>query len=188
MYCQPQKQRAEVVVYCATHDCKTPGQIEIFEECFKNYQKPKKVILLTLIRTEHGLQEGPPLAFYSSASPAQNSPHNSLLSSSPSSLSLSSTPVQLLYPFHIHLKSGDTLDFYTPSPEDQRQWMKRLGLLLMFPYSPIPEEPSHIPIKEGFRNRLNPRDHNAGQYPTHSLSPPLVHLCNVVNVPFKALL
>lgn len=148
-------------MYCATHDCQTPGQIEIFEECFKNYQKPKKVILLTTIR-EQGLQEGPPLAFYSS-SPAQNSPRNSYLSSSPSSFSLSNTPVQsLLFPFHIHLKSGETLDFYTPSPEDQKQWMKRLGLLLMFPYSPIPEEPSCNPINDAFRNRLNPRDYKAG--------------------------
>ena len=111
------KQRAEVVVYCATYDSKTPRQIEIYEECYKNYQKPKKVILLTTIK-EHGLQEGLPLAFYSS-SPAQNSPRNSYLSSSPSSLSLSNPSVQSLFPFHIHLKSGGTLDFYKK--------VKRLG-------------------------------------------------------------
>ena len=151
-----------MVVYCATLDCQHPGQLEVFEESYKNYQKPKKVIPLTAIR-EQGLQEGTATTHFS-CSPAQSSPRNSLLSSSPTSSSLSSTPVPqtTLYPFHIHLKNGETLDFYTPTPEDQRQWMKRLGMLLMFPYSPIPEEPSHNPIKDGFRKRLNPKDHNAG--------------------------
>ena len=180
------KQRAEVVVYCATYDSKTPGQIEIYEECYKNYQKPKKVILLTTIK-EHGLQEGLPLAFYSS-SPAQNSPRNSYLSSSPSSLSLSNPSVQSLFPFHIHLKSGGTLDFYTSSPEDQRQWMKRLGLLLMFPYSPIPDEPSCNPINDALRNRLHLKDYKADSvWPVYILSEEVGTQVNAIGVNIVAL-
>ena len=130
------------------------GQIEIFEDCYKNYQKPKKVLMLPALR-EQGLQEGQPQMCYG-LSPAQKYPLFSYLSLSPS-LSLSEKAsshgqaTYILFLFHIHLKNGERLDFYALSPEGQRQWIKWFGLLLMFPYS---KGLSYNPVKDGFRSRL----------------------------------
>jgi len=41
-------------------------------------------------------------------------------------------------------------EFCTDSKNDCLRWMKLLGLLVMFPYSTIPEEPQNNPIKESF--------------------------------------
>ena len=147
---------AEVVVYSATHDGKLSGQIEIFEEIYKTYQKPKKVVLLTDIAPP-GVQSGQPCTSSSlSSSPAAQSPKNSFMGTSPSSSSI------VLYPFQIVIKNGEVFEFFTETLEDQRQWLKRLGLLIMFPYSPIPEEPMNNPIKPQFKAKLNPKDYDAG--------------------------
>lgn len=69
----------------------------------------------------------------------------------------------MLWPFQIVLNHGEVLEFFLETQEDQKQWMKRLGLLLMFPYSPIPEEPSPTAVNESFKAKLNPRDYGAGQ-------------------------
>ncbi len=138
-----------MVVYCAPHDCSQPGQLEIFEEVNKTYQKPKKIISLTDI-TQPGIQSGSPCTSLSS------SPGNYTIGTSPSS---NGVP---LFPFQLVLRAGDVFEFFAESPEDQRQWVKRLGLLLMFPYSPIPDEPVN-PIKESIRAKLNPADYNAGE-------------------------
>lgn len=143
----------EVVVYSATHDGKLPGQIEIFEDVLRTYQKPKKVVLLIDIN-QPGVQGGSPCSSLSCSPSAQSS----LMATSPSS----GPPSTMLWPFQIVTKAGEALEFYTETQEDQRQWLKRLGLLIMFPYSPIPEEPIN-PIKESFKAKLNPKDYNAGK-------------------------
>ena len=148
-----QCQLCELVVYCATHDCQQAGQIEIFEKINRTYQKPKKVFTLTEIAPS-GVQGGSPCSSLSS------SPGNSFMGTSPSS----STIVGLLWPFQIVLKNGEIFEFFAELPEDQKQWIKRLQLLLMFPYSPIPEEPLHNPIKEGYRAKLKPIDYKAGEF------------------------
>ena len=81
----------------------------------------------------------------------------------------SSTTAGQLWPFQIVLKNGDIFEFFAELPEDQKQWIKRLQLLLMFPYSPIPEEPLHNPIKEGYRAKLKPIDYKAGEFTTHTM-------------------
>lgn len=145
-----QRSIAEVVVYCAPHDCSQAGQMEIFEEVNRTYQKPKKVISLTDVN-QPGVQSGSPCSSLSS------SPGNAAFSSSPSN------STGLLYPFQVLLKSGEIFEFFAELPEDQRQWVKRLSLLFMFPSSPIPEEPIN-PIKDSFRAKLNPADYRAGVY------------------------
>lgn len=151
----PQRVPAEVVGYCGTHDCQTAGQIELFEESSKNYQKPKRVISLLDIRRDPGVQAMTPCSPLS-CSPA--SPHgSSFLGTSPSA-----TQTGMLWPFQIVLNAGEVLEFFLELPEDQKQWMKRLGLLLMFPYSPIPEEPSHTFVKDSFKAKLNAKEYGAG--------------------------
>ena len=146
-----QRSLAEVVVYCAPHDCSQPGQMEIYEEINKTYQKPKKIISLIDIN-QPGVQTGSPCTSLSS------SPGNAVIfGTSPSSNGIS------LHPFQLVLRTGEVFEFFAESPEDQRQWVKRLGLLLMFPHSPIPEEPTNSPIKDTFRARLNPADYKAGE-------------------------
>ena len=68
-----------------------------------------------------------------------------------------------LWPFQLVLRSGEVFEFFAESPEDQRQWVKRLGLLLMFPHSPIPDEPVNSPIKDSFRAKLDPAEYKAGE-------------------------
>ena len=140
---------SEVVVYCGSHDCSHPGQLEIFEDLKSTYQKPKKIISLPEVM-QPGVQSGSPCTSLST------SPANTFATSPSSS-------VLPLWPFQLVLRTGEVFEFYTESPEDQRQWVKRLGLLLMFPYSPIPEEPVQNPINDGFRARLKPEDYSAGK-------------------------
>lgn len=147
-----------MVGYCGTHDCTNAGQIEMFEESFKNYQKPKRIISLLDVRRDPGIQSVSPCSSLS-CSPAQQSPRgSSILGTSPSS-----SQGGMLWPFQIVLNHGEVLEFFLETQEDQKQWMKRLGLLLMFPYSPIPEEPSPTAVNESFKAKLNPRDYGAGQ-------------------------
>ncbi|XP_019856449.1 PREDICTED: insulin receptor substrate 1-like isoform X2 [Amphimedon queenslandica] len=147
-------QPAEIIVYSASHDGKASGQIEIFEEAFKIYQKPKKVVMLTEL-AQPGVQGGSPCTSLS-CSPSTHSPKNSFMAASPPMNSHTT-----LWPFQILTKTGEVYELFAESPEDQRQWLKRLGLLIMFPYSPIPEEPAVNPIREGYKSKLNARDYNA---------------------------
>ena len=57
---------------------------------------------------------------------------------------------------------NETHEFRTDSENDRLRWMKLLGLLVMFPYSTIPEEPQNNPIKESFRCKLDPTQYGAG--------------------------
>ena len=109
------KQRAEVYMYCTAHGCQYPVQIEVFKECYKNYQKPKKVLPLSAIR-EQGLQEGQPQVCYG-LSPAQKSPLILTLSLSEKASSHGQA-TYMLFSFHIHLKNGEMLDFYAPIPKE----------------------------------------------------------------------
>ena len=152
-----QLQPAEIIVYSASHDCKSPGQIEIFEEAYKIYQKPKKVVMLTEL-AQPGVQRGSPCTSLS-CSPSTHSPKNSFIAKSPP------MNTQLtLWPFQIITKSGESYELFAESAKDQQLWLESLGLLFIFPYSPIPEEPAVNPIKDGYKSKLNAKDFNAGEY------------------------
>ena len=133
-------------MYCATHDHKKEGQLEILEEVTHNYQKPKRVVRLTEIN-EPGVQE-----MSSTVSV------NSIITTSPYEMD------QRRWPFQIVLKNGDVFEFLAKTKDDSRHWVKYLKLLLVFPYSPIPDEPKYNPIQDGFRAKLNPLDFNAGVF------------------------
>ena len=58
--------------------------------------------------------------------------------------------------------SNETHEFQTNTENDCLRWVKLLGLLVMFPFSVIPEEPQSNPIKESFRCKLDPVQYRAG--------------------------
>jgi len=82
------------------------------------------------------------------------------LSTSPNVQSLG-TQGTALHSFQI-ATPNETHEFRTDSENDRLRWMKLLGLLVMFPYSTIPEEPQNNPIKESFRCKLDPTQYGAG--------------------------
>ena len=137
---------AEVIGYCGTYCGTHHGQIEIFEECFKNYQTPKRTISLLDIRPDPGIQEMRAC---------------STVSSKPST-SPSTAYEGLLWPFQVVLKNGEVFQFFLQSPDDQNRWMRMFVFLHMFPYSPIPKEPDKTVFKHWFRGRFNPGDYEAG--------------------------
>ena len=140
-------------MYCATRDHKKEGQLEIFEEVAHNYQKPKRVIHLTEIN-DSGIRE------MSSTTSVNCSPVtiNSIIATSHYEV------CQRRWPFQIELKNGEVFEFFAITEDNSRLWIKHLKLLLVFPYSPIPDEPQYNPIKDGFRAKLNPMDFNAGVF------------------------
>ena len=92
------------------------------------------------------------------------SPRNSLtLSTSPSIHSLSLQESSTSHTFQV-ITSNETHEFRTETENDRLRWVKLLGLLVMFPYSVIPEEPQSNPIKESFRCKLDPAQYGAGTY------------------------
>lgn len=68
-----------------------------------------------------------------------------------------------IYIFTVATSSGDLHEFRTDSENDRLRWVKLLQLLVMYPYSPIPEEPKVNPIKDSFRQALEAKQYNAGK-------------------------
>ena len=67
-----------------------------------------------------------------------------------------------MYSFTIVTQNGDSHEFMTESENDRLRWVKLLQLLLMFPYSTIPDEPRNMSISDSLRSQLDPKKYNAG--------------------------
>ncbi len=57
---------------------------------------------------------------------------------------------------------NDTFEFRTDSENERLRWVKLLGLLVMLPYSVIPEEPGSNPIKHSLRAKQDLQWYGAG--------------------------
>lgn len=68
-----------------------------------------------------------------------------------------------LYTFSIIAQNGDTHEFLCESENDRLRWVKLLQLLIMFPHSTIPAEPTNIPFNESMRANLEAKTYNAGR-------------------------
>ena len=143
--------------------------IQLFEDYEKQGQKPKKVLELAGAKVETpngspcGSKDNSPYNSHNIAASPRNSAGSSgnfSLSPSPSS-SQGSSGLQ-----HVFLVTfgSETHEFRTESENDRLRWVKLLQLLVMFPYSSIPEEPTSNPIKESFRYKLDPQLYDAGKF------------------------
>ena len=91
---------------------------------------------------------------------------NIRLSASPSpstSVSSQGTGGSELYPFSVTTSNGDLHEFKTESENDRLRWVKLLQLLVMYPFSPIPEEPKSNPVKDSFRKSLEAKKYGASE-------------------------
>lgn len=100
---------------------------------------------------------------YGNTSTVTSPPSGNRFSSSPSP-SLSSSNGGELYAFTVATSGGDVHEFRTESENDRLRWVKLLQLLVMYPYSPIPDEPATNPIKDSFRQALEAKQYEAGEY------------------------
>lgn len=146
---------------------------EDYEKVEKPGQKPKSMIPLEGAKIECSyISGGANGTVYSnpsrmSASPSP-SPHGSSLGGSGSGSITGSGSGTISsaggsYTFSITTQNGDLHEFLSESENDRLRWVKLLQLLLMFPYSTIPNEPTNQPIKESFRKKLDPKKYNASE-------------------------
>ena len=157
---------AEAIVYCGSLDCQYPGQIEIFEESSKKYQKPTRIISLLDIKHDPGIQASQPNSSLSFFPTQQSSQKSSVLGITPSS-----TLPDVLWPFKIFLISGEAVDFFLETQKNCQDLVSKLGFLLLFPYSPIPKESSHTPVMDSFSSSLCSEKYQAGGYGVSIFSP-----------------
>jgi hypothetical protein len=69
-----------------------------------------------------------------------------------------------LYSFTVATSTGEVHEFKIDSESERLRWVKILQLLVMYPFSPIPEEPKANPIKDSFRQSLEAKHYNAGTF------------------------
>ena len=167
-------QKRVVIANCGSSATKKQlsAQLQLFEDyekVEKHGTKPKKTVELGYAKVSavsagspSGSQTNSPAGAVTGVSISPSpSPRNSLtLSTSPSIHSLTlqgSTSHRFLV-----TTSNETHEFRTETENDRLRWVKLLGLLVMFPYSVIPEEPQSNPIKESFRCKLDPVQYRAG--------------------------
>ena len=105
-----------------------------------------------------GVQQG-----FSFLSQSENLETRTLIIRDPSLLMQKPVDTRILHSFRILLCNDDSLEFFADTNEDQRKWMNVLELVLMFPNSCIPQEPSACHIQEYLTTNLNPNDYNSGK-------------------------
>ena len=137
---------------------------EDHEKVEKRGQKAENVILLEGVKIDCSIIPGStvysnPARMSTSPSP---SPHGSSQGGSGSGISAGSSSGSV-YAFSIIMQNGNMHEFLSESENDQLKWVKLLQLLLMFPYSTIPDEPTSIPFKESMRANLEAKKYNAGR-------------------------
>ena len=155
-----QRVSAEVIVYYATPDGQNPAQIEIFGEFSQKYQKPTRVISLLNIKAakcEPAIRTSQPHSCLSCLPRGQSSQKSSDLGTT-----RLSTPEDMLWPLKISLKSGEELECFLEKKKTCKNLLDKLQFLVLFPHSPIPEEPSHTPIMDSSSSSLCPVDYGAG--------------------------
>jgi hypothetical protein len=144
---------------------------EDYEKVEKPGQKPKNMILLEAASIDCSYTNSYSNAGRLSASPSP-SPHSSSQGGSGSGIitgsGSSSGTVGNMHPFNVVTKGGDIHEFLSESENDRLRWVKLLQLLIMFPYSTIPEEPTNKPIKDTLRSQLDPKRYGAGEYSSDS--------------------
>ena len=152
------------------------AQILIFddyEKVEKPGYKPKNSIRLDGAKIESAYSS--PSASNTSSpaySSAITSPQGGIrlsASPSPSTSSNGNGSSSELYSFTVATSTGEVHEFKIESENDRLRWVKILQLLVMYPYSPIPEEPKTNPIKDGFRNSLEAKQYGAGERWRHVL-------------------
>lgn len=149
-----QMSKVEVTVFCGSREPEISGMVEIVDESSRACQKPR-VISLTNIKLDPGARVMPP-CLYSCPTSSQHS-HRAIhfLPQSPNQ--------STLYPIQLVLLNDEVVELFYTSEDDQRQWGKRLGLLLIFPFSPIPHVPTSNPaMRSLFWTTLDPRNFKAG--------------------------
>ena len=61
------------------------------------------------------------------------------------------------------LQTGEAIELFADTREQQQLWIKYLHLMSMFPYSPIPEEPRVNPIRDSYRSKIKHSNYDAGE-------------------------
>ena len=147
-----------VTAHCGTPDLRYQGRMNIYEESSSRggpgTSVPTRVIAFASVTDVTALNSAVPVPFAPSPS-----------NSSSFSLSMelcSQQRIRHLWGFMLLLQTGEALEMFSESQEQQQLWVKHLSLLAMFPSSPIPEEPRVNPIREGFRARVNLANFDAG--------------------------
>lgn len=151
------------------------AQIQIFEDYEKIEKpgyKPKGIIKLDGAKIESSYTTPPNSSNNSPAyaSTLLNSQGNVNFSSSPMSAGSqsgsmpSSSNSEAAYAFTVLTGNGELHELRTDSENDRLKWVKLLQLLVMYPFSPIPEEPKVNPIKDSFRQALEARQYNASEF------------------------
>ena len=132
----------------------------------KDYKKVEKIILLEGVEIDGSYIPGG-VRMSASLSPI---PHGSSQGGSGSGIisaesdSGSGTIMSAnMHAFSIIAQNGDVHNFLSESENDLLCWVKLLQLLLMFPHSTIPDEPTNIPFKESMRANLEAKKYNAGR-------------------------
>lgn len=155
---------------------------EDYEKVEKPGQKPKNMILLEAASIDCSYTNSS--LVYSnagrlSASPSP-SPHSSSQNGSGSGIitgsGSGSGTIGSMHPFNVVTKGGDIHEFLSESENDRLRWVKLLQLLIMFPFSTIPDEPTNKPIKESLRSQLDPKRYGAGEYTNDSY----VFVCSIL--------
>jgi len=153
------------------------AQIQIYEDYEKIEKpgsKPKSIIRLDGAKIESSYTT-PPNSNNNSPAYASTllNTHGQVISSSPisagsgsqgSSVPSSSGVAEATYAFTVLTSNNELNEFRTDSENDRLRWVKLLQLLVMYPFSPIPEEPQINPIKDSFRQALEARQYNASKF------------------------
>ena len=147
-----------VTAHCGTPDLRYQGQLNIYEESLNQGRSgttaPTRVVPIASVSDVTALNSALLVPF---------APFPSNSSSFSLSMELNSPrQTRHLWGFMLLLETGEALEMFSESQEQQQLWVKHLSLLAMFPNSPIPEEPRVNPIRDGFRARVNLANFNAG--------------------------
>ena len=149
------------------------AQIQVYddyEKIDKPGSKPKNMIRLegTKIESSYLASNSNSPAYSSTIASPQSgamriseSPSTSLESSSSQGGTLNGSD---MYIFMITTTNGDSHEFKTENESERLRWVKLLQLLVMYPFSIIPEEPKTNPIKDSFRNSLEAKQYEAGEF------------------------
>ena len=153
-----------MTAYCSTNGKYAIAQPWMAQLTLNDYgQKPKSVIPLEGAKIDCGGSAYPSLSRMS-ASPSP-SPHGSL-GGSGSGIVVGSGGTILsggsMCAFTVITQNGEMHEFMTESENDRLRWVKLLTLLVMFPYSTIPDEPKNM-LSIHCRS-MDPEKYQAGRY------------------------
>ena len=178
-------QKRNVAAYCGMQSTDQsskhiPAQLQLYEvndKVEKPGQKPKSTVSLFEAKIESNYTNPPQGAYTTmivpetanlsaspSTTPSSTGSHSgSGIVGSQGSGSGSGVFASGMHKFTITTSNGEVHEFRTESENDRLRWVKLLQLLVMFPYSSIPEEPSSDPIKKLFQEGLDPNQYGAGE-------------------------